>query len=107
MHGELGPDYVLLDADGHPVLIDVEGLLYADAEWDHAFVRIRFGFHHGVLRVPGLDEDRLRRCRLATHLFPVSGPLRPAEGGFPRPEGMRAIAEHHTGQTLSLLRTVS
>ncbi|MFD7302846.1 phosphotransferase family protein [Streptomyces pharetrae] len=107
VHGELGPDHVLLDADGHPVLIDVEGLLYADAEWEHAFLRIRFGSHYGVLRAPGLDEHRLRLYRLATHLSLVSGPLRLAEGGFPHPEGMRAIAEHHIGQTLSLLRTVS
>ncbi|WP_318275233.1 hypothetical protein [Streptomyces pharetrae] len=95
VHGELGRDDVLLVTDGHPVLIDVEGLLYADAEWEHAFPRIRFGSHYGVLRAPGLDEHRLRRYRLATHPSLVSGPLRPAEGGFPRPEGMRAIAEHH------------
>ncbi|HZF87632.1 hypothetical protein [Streptomyces sp.] len=37
----------------------------------------------------------------------VSGPLRLLEGDFPHPEGMRAIAEHHIGQTLSLLRSAS
>ncbi|MEV5879986.1 hypothetical protein AB0L75_38405 [Streptomyces sp. NPDC052101] len=33
VHGELGPDHVLLDVCGRPALIDVEGLMYFDAEW--------------------------------------------------------------------------
>ncbi|MGY1578289.1 phosphotransferase family protein [Streptomyces sp. MN13] len=107
VHGELGPDHVLLDAEGHPALIDIEGLMYFDAEWEHAFLRIRFGSHYDVLRAPGLDEDRLRLYRLATHLSLVSGPLRLLEGDFPHPEGMRAIAEHHLRQALSLLPDAS
>jgi hypothetical protein len=107
VHGELGPDHVLLDSEGRPALIDIEGLMYFDAEWEHVFLRIRFGSHYDVLRAPGLDEDRLRLYRLATHLSLVSGPLRLLEGDFPYPEGMRAIAEHHLRQTLSLLPNAS
>lgn len=107
VHGELGPDHVLLDAGGHPALIDIEGLMYFDAEWEHVFLRIRFGSHYDVLRAPGLDEDRLRLYRLATHLSLVAGPLRLLDGDFPHPEAMRAIAGHNVGQTLSLLRTAA
>ncbi|MEU0751347.1 hypothetical protein ABZ476_33950, partial [Streptomyces albogriseolus] len=32
IHGELGPDHVLVDASGHPVLIDIEGAMFFDVE---------------------------------------------------------------------------
>ncbi|MEV0635235.1 phosphotransferase [Streptomyces sp. NPDC050619] len=103
IHGELGPDHVLLDADGNPVLIDVEGLLYFDVEFEHVFLRLRFGAHYDVLRAPDLDEDRLRLYRLAMHLGLVSGPLRLLDGDFPDPEPMRAIAEHNLRKALELV----
>lgn len=107
IHGELGPDHVLLDDRGRPALIDIEGLMYFDAEWEHVFLRIRFGPHYDALRAPGLDEDRLRLYRLAMHLSLVAGPLRLVEGDFPHPEGMRGIAEHNLGEVLTLLRSAS
>ncbi|MEU9389418.1 phosphotransferase [Streptomyces sp. NPDC048324] len=107
VHGELGPDHVLLTADGHPALIDIEGLLYFDAEWEHVFLELRFGSHYDVLRTPDLDPARLRLYRLAMHLGLVSGPLTLIEGDFPEPEVMRGIAEFNLGRALSLLRTAS
>ncbi|MFJ6390501.1 phosphotransferase family protein [Streptomyces sp. NPDC091972] len=107
VHGELGPDHVLLDDRGRPALIDVEGLMYFDVEWEHVFLRIRFGPHYDVLRAPGLDEDRLRLYRLAMHLSLVAGPLRLIEGDFPNPGWMREIAEHNLGEVLTLLRSAS
>ncbi|WP_329266946.1 phosphotransferase family protein [Streptomyces pseudovenezuelae] len=109
VHGELGPDHVLLDDRGRPALIDVEGLMYFDVEWEHVFLRIRFQERYDVLRAPAreLDEDRLRLYRLAMHLSLVAGPLRLVEGDFPHPEGMREIAEHNLGEVLTLLRSAS
>ncbi|MFF1467141.1 phosphotransferase family protein [Streptomyces mirabilis] len=103
VHGELGPDHVLVDEHGHPALIDIEGLLYFDAEWEHVFLRQRFHHAYEALRADGLDEDRLRLYRLAMHLSLVAGPLRLLDGDFPDPAFMRAIAEHSVGQTLTLL----
>ncbi|NUT28982.1 MAG: aminoglycoside phosphotransferase family protein, partial [Streptomyces sp.] len=98
IHGELGPDHVLLTPDGQPALIDIEGLLYADVEHEHVFLRLRFGRHYDALRVPdrdGLDDHRLRLYRLAMHLGLVAGPLRLLDGDYPDPAPMRAIAEHN------------
>lgn len=103
VHGELGPDHVLVDEHGHPALINIEGLLYFDAEWEHVFLRQRFHHAYEALRADGLDEDRLRLYRLAMHLSLVAGPLRLLDGDFPDPAFMRAIAEHSVGQTLTLL----
>lgn len=101
IHGELGPDHVLIDDDGEPVLIDIEGAHYFDMEWEHVFLEMRFGAHYDQLRVPGLDEDRMRFYRLAMHLSLVAGPLRLLDGDFPDRAFMLHIAEHHTGHVLS------
>ncbi|UUU24715.1 phosphotransferase family protein [Streptomyces sp. DSM 40750] len=107
IHGELGPDHVLVGADGEPVLVDIEGLMYFDPEWEHVFLELRFGPHYDVLRAPGLDEDRLRLYRLAIRLSLVAGPLRLLDGDFPDREFMRTIAEHNLRQALTLLRNAS
>lgn len=107
IHGELGADHVLLDDRGRPALIDIEGLMYFDVEWEHVFLRIRFGPHYDVLRGADpsvdLDEDRMRLYRLAMHVSLVAGPLRLVEGDFPHPEGMREIAESNLVRVLELV----
>ncbi|MFF8484298.1 phosphotransferase family protein [Streptomyces sp. CAI-85] len=104
VHGELGPDHVLLTEDGEPVLIDVEDLGYCDAEREHAFLELRFGPWYDVLRAPGLDPDRLALHRLTLHLSLVAGPLRLLDGDFPDPAPMREIAEFNLRRALDLAR---
>ncbi|MFF4342179.1 phosphotransferase family protein [Kitasatospora sp. NPDC001540] len=101
VHGELGPDHVLVGPDGEPVLIDVEGLLYADAEVEHCWLRMRFGPHHEALRDPALDPRRLAFYRYAMHLDLVGGPLRIAAGDFPDRRWMLEIADHHLRRALA------
>jgi Phosphotransferase enzyme family len=101
VHGELGPDHVLLDGAGRPVVVDIEGLMSFDAEWEHAFLEMRFGPSYEALRLPGLDAARLRLYRLAEHLSLVAGPLRLLDGDFPDREFMLEIAEAHTERALS------
>ncbi|MEV7978880.1 phosphotransferase [Streptomyces sp. NPDC086519] len=103
VHGELGPDHVLVTEEGDPALIDIEGLMYFDAEWEHVFLQLRFGPAYDVLRTAGLDEDRTELYRLAMHLNLVAGPLRLLDGDFPEREPMRDIAEFNLRQVLSLL----
>ena len=106
IHGELGPDHVRVTPDGDLALIDIEGLMYFDAEWEHAFLHLRFGPHYDALRTEdtqSLDADRLRLYRLAMHLSLVAGPLRLLDvGDFHDPEFMRGIAEHNLQQALAL-----
>ncbi|MGC4997894.1 phosphotransferase [Streptomyces sp. DT195] len=103
VHGELGPDHVLLDADARPVLIDIEGLTHFDPEHEHAFLRLRFGPHYATLARPTLDPTRLALHTLALHLSLVAGPLRLLDGDFPHREAMRSIAEHNTREALRLV----
>lgn len=59
IHGELGPEHLLLDRDGAPVIIDIEGLMFFDVEWEHVFLKIRFGEQYQLLQRAGLDERRM------------------------------------------------
>ncbi|MEU4495993.1 phosphotransferase [Streptomyces sp. NPDC023998] len=105
IHGELGPDHVLVDRHGQPVLIDTEGLMFFDAEWEHAFLRLRFGDHYRWLNSGDLDEERLTFYTLAMHLSLVAGPLRLLDGDFPDRDFMVGIAEHNLRQALAFLPT--
>nr|WP_269328256.1 aminoglycoside phosphotransferase family protein [Kineosporia mesophila] len=103
IHGELGPDHVLVDAAGQTVLIDVEGLMFFDVEWEHVFLELRFHDRYAALAADGLDADRLRLYRLAMRLSLVAGPLRLLDGDFPDREFMHQIAEHNLQVALALI----
>jgi hypothetical protein len=103
IHGELGPDHVLTDGHGQPVLIDIEGVMFFDIEWEHAFLQLRFGEHYRWLREDGLDDQRLQFYRLAMHLSLIAGPLRLLDGDFPDRAPMMEIAEYNTGRALAFL----
>lgn len=98
IHGALGPDHVLVDDHGKPYLIDIEGLMYFDVEWEHVSLRARFHEHYAALRKTGLDPARMRFYALAMHLALVAAPLRRADN-----EPLLHIAEHNVVQTLAFL----
>ena len=104
VHGELGPEHILLDRDGDPVLIDIEGLMYFDAEWEHVFLRLRFGDRYPLPADPALDPDRMRFYQLAQHIDLVAGPLRIADSGHPERAWFLEIAEVHLGKVLAFGR---
>ncbi|TMR99081.1 phosphotransferase [Nonomuraea basaltis] len=104
IHGELGPDHVLVNDQGEPVLIDIEGTMFFDVEWEHVFMQFRFHEFYERLRIDGLDERRMRLYRLAQHLSLVAGPLRLLDGDFPDREFMIGIAKGHTEGALRFLR---
>ncbi|CAN3979961.1 aminoglycoside phosphotransferase family protein [Kitasatospora purpeofusca] len=104
VHGELGPDHVLVDAAGEPVLIDIEGLMHFDVEWEHVILRIRFGDHYPSLGgTEGLDRHRLDLYGLTIRLSLVAGPLRLLDGDFPHRAVMREIAEYNLTAALALV----
>ncbi|HTF10422.1 MAG TPA: phosphotransferase [Asanoa sp.] len=93
VHGELGPDHVLVTRDNEPVVIDFEGLAYFDVEWDHAWLQMRFGGHYPRLNPVDCDPDRLEFYRYAQVLSLIEGPLRIATTDFPDRQWMLDLAE--------------
>jgi hypothetical protein len=104
IHGELGPDHVMLTVTGQPVLIDIEGLMFFDVEWEHVFLQLRFGHHYRWFKSDGLDDNRMRFYRLAMHLSLVAGPLRLLDGDYPRRDFMQQIVEHSLHEVLGYVR---
>jgi hypothetical protein len=104
IHGELGPDHVLVNEQGEPVLIDIEGVMFFDVEWEHVFLQLRFRQHYHWLRAPDLDHQRMLLYKLAMHLSLVAGPLRLLDGDYPEREDMLEIAEAHIERALTFLR---
>ncbi|GAA2042665.1 phosphotransferase [Catenulispora yoronensis] len=100
IHGELGPDHVLIDPDGTPVLIDIEGLMYFDIEWEHAWTRMRFDRHYNRLRRDDLDQHRLHLYQLAMHIDLVAGPLRIAASDHPERQWFLDLADFHLRKAL-------
>jgi Phosphotransferase enzyme family len=103
IHGELGPDHVMVDDAGAPVLIDIEGTMFFDVEWEHAFLELRFGPLYPALGTVPLDPARMRLYRLTEYLSLVAGPLLLIEGDFPNADGMRQIAEWNIPRVLAEL----
>ncbi|QLQ34985.1 phosphotransferase family protein [Micromonospora robiginosa] len=103
VHGELGPDHVLVTPDGQPVMIDIEGLTRFDVEWEHAWLRLRFGAAYPRLHPLALDADRLEFYRYAQVLSLIEGPLRIAEGDFPDRRWMLDLAERNITKALTPL----
>jgi hypothetical protein len=104
VHGELGLDHVLVDADGSPVIIDIEDLMYFDVEWEHAHMQVRLGRDWArTVGVDDLDEARLALYMLSQRLFLVAGPMRLLDSDFPDRAFMRSIIEHNLNEALGLL----
>ncbi|MEU8136635.1 phosphotransferase [Streptodolium elevatio] len=100
IHGELGPEHVLVDAHDEPVLIDIEGLMFFDAEWEHVFLRLRYEDYYSHLQSRDLDDARMAFYSLAMHLSLVAGPLRLLDGDFTDRGAMRGIIDHNLGKAL-------
>lgn len=81
IHGELDPGHVLVDREGQPVLIDIEGLMYFDAEWEHVFLRLRYGSHYRVLHRGEGPQRRWLQTEVKAERLVEFG----HGGGAPRP----------------------
>ncbi|MEV0898649.1 phosphotransferase [Actinoplanes sp. NPDC049802] len=103
IHGELGPDHVLVTPSGEPAMIDIEGLTFFDVEWEHAWLRMRFGGAYSALHPVELDPKRLEFYRYAQILSLIEGPLRIADTDFPNRQWMLDLAERNITKALTAI----
>lgn len=95
IHGELGPDHILVNDKIEPYLIDIEGLMFFDIEHEHSFLEIRFGEYYRHLKRNTLDPDRMQFFRLHHHISLISGGLKLLHRGFPDQQFAKGLAEYH------------
>lgn len=103
IHGELGPDHVIVTPSGEPAMIDIEGLTFFDVEWEHAWLHMRFGDAHSALHPVELDPNRLEFYRYAQVLSLIEGPLRIADTDFPNRQWMLNLAEWNITKALTVI----
>lgn len=101
IHGELGPDHVLVTPSGEPAMVDIEGLTFFDVEWEHAWLQMRFGDTYPALHPVELEPTRLEFYRYAQVLSLIEGPLRIADTDFPNRQWMLDLAEWNITKALA------
>jgi hypothetical protein len=96
IHGELGPDHVLINANLEPYLIDIEGAGFFDIEHEHSFLEFRFGDFYRYLMKDTLDPHRMLFYRFHHHIGLTAGGLQLIHRGYPDQQFAKGIADHHS-----------
>lgn len=96
IHGELGPDHVLVTENLEPYLIDIEGAEFFDIEHEHSFLEFRFGDYYRYLKNDRLDHNRMLFYRYHHHLSLASAGVKLLHRGFPDQQFARELADHHS-----------
>lgn len=100
IHGELGPDHVLVNERLEPYLIDIEGAMFFDIEHEHSFLEFRFGDFYRYLKNDSIDPARMSFYRYHHHISLTSGGLKLLHRGFPDQQFARQLAVHHAESAL-------
>lgn len=103
IHGELGPDHVLVNGQLEPYLIDIEGAMFFDIEQEHSFLELRFGEFYRYLKRDDLDMDRMTFYRYHHHISLTSGGLKLLHRGFPNRQFAEQLAAYHARCALSFI----
>lgn len=103
IHGELGPDHILVNERLEPYLIDIEGASFFDIEHEHSFLEFRFRDHYRYLKNDALDPNRMLFYRLHHHISLTSGGLKLLHRGFPDQQFAKGLAEYHSQRALSFV----
>jgi hypothetical protein len=96
IHGELGPDHILVNDRLTPFLIDIEGAMFFDIEHEHSFLELRFGDFYRYLKKDTLDPNRMLFYRFHHHISLTSGGLKLLHRGFPDQQFAKDLANHHS-----------
>lgn len=95
IHGELGPDHILINQRLEPYLIDIEGAHFFDIEHEHSFLQLRFGNYYPYLKNDTLDPNRMLFYLFHHHISLTSGGLKLLHRGFPDQQFAKDLTDHH------------
>ncbi len=101
IHGELGPNHVMVDKYDNAYLIDIEGGKYCDLEEEASFLKIRFGKFFDNLD-NGLDPKRMEFYHVGHCLNNLSGAIQLKQKGYYDLDDVNGMIGYFKG----LLRTV-
>lgn len=95
IHGELGPNHVLVTDELEPYLIDVEGAEFYDIEHEHSFLEFRFGDFYRYLKNDHLDLNRMLFYKYHHHISLVSAGLKLLHRGYPDQQTAQDITDYN------------
>jgi len=104
IHGEMGPDHVLVNDKLEPFLIDIEGAMFFDIEQEHSFLEMRFGDFYRYLTNDTLDADRLLFYQFHHHISLTSGGLKLMHRGFPDQQFAKGLADYQSERALRFIK---
>lgn len=103
IHGELGPDHVLVNNNLEPYLIDIEGAAFFDIEHEHSFLEFRFEDYYRYLKNDNLDPNRMLFYRFHHHISLISGGLKLLHRGFPDRQFAQDLVNYHSRCALKFI----
>ncbi|NJJ42010.1 phosphotransferase [Paenibacillus apii] len=103
IHAELGPNHVLVDNQLRPWLIDIEGAMFFDPEYEHSFMEFRFDNYRRYLKHTQLDPHRMAFYKLYHHISYSAGPHRLLQRGYPDSELVKQIMAFNTQSAFRIL----
>ena len=68
IHGELGPEHILISKDGRVYFIDFEGMKFFDLESEYTMLKARLGSDYTKLKRQDLDPHRMAFYKLALQI---------------------------------------
>ncbi|MHA6532171.1 phosphotransferase [Paenibacillus sp. BAC0078] len=104
IHGELGPDHVLVTDHLEPILIDIDGAEFFDIEHEHSFLEFRFGDFYRYLKQDNLDPNRMLFYKFHHHLSLISGGLKLIHRGYPDQQLAKDIADYNCKCALEFIK---
>lgn len=103
IHGELGPNHVIVDKDNNAYLIDIEGAKYYDVEEELSFLDMRFNKRLRKTENT-FDEQRLYFYYIGHCLGNLRGAVELKQKGYYDMDDVNGMIEFFHGQVVEIIR---
>lgn len=84
-------------------MIDIEGAMFYDIEYEHSFLELRFGEHYRYLKNENLDRNRMLFYKLYHHISCTAGGLKLLHRGHPNKKLAKEIADYNYRSALKFI----
>lgn len=101
VHGELGPNHVMVDSEDNAYLIDIEGARFCDVEAENSFLRLRFDGQLVGVR-DDVDEERMEFYRIGHCFGNLRGAIELREKGYYDMDDLNGMIEFFHGEFCEL-----
>ncbi|TVX91692.1 phosphotransferase [Paenibacillus agilis] len=103
IHGELGPNHIVIDKQLEPCFIDIDGAMFFDLEFEHSFMAFRFDEQYRYFKNNALDRNRMLFYKLHHHISYTAGGLKLLQRNFPDRQLAESIVSFNSRCVLEFL----